>query len=173
MQNSAQHIVSLGFVAVICLGCGRSERQPGDTLRRPGATPVTTVADDDPKMLAAIEKARSTVDEFVVALQSPKPSYSMFAVKMPLKHADGQEHIWVSQIRFKNGKFEGAISNDPVHVKNVRMGQVVEVPKTDISDWMYVDGRKLVGGYTMRALREILPPNERKEFDKTAPFEME
>jgi len=58
----------------------------------------------------------------------------------------------------------------PAKVKSVKIGQTVTVERAKISDWMYIENRKLVGGYTLRALRETLPPDERANFDKSVPF---
>ena len=38
---------------------------------------------------------------------------------------------------------------------------------------MYVENRKLVGGYTLRVLRDAVTAAERAEFDKSVPFVVE
>ena len=38
---------------------------------------------------------------------------------------------------------------------------------------MYVDHGKLVGGYTLRVLRDGLSPAERAEFDRSIPFKID
>jgi len=43
---------------------------------------MTYVAPDDPRMNAAMAKARDTVNTFISALKSPKAGQSDFAVKM-------------------------------------------------------------------------------------------
>jgi uncharacterized protein YegJ (DUF2314 family) len=53
------------------------------------------------------------------------------------------------------------------------MGQKVSVEPAKISDWMFVEDRKLVGGYTIRVLRDSVPASERAEFDKSVPFVIE
>ena len=50
------------------------------------------------------------------------------------------------------------------------MGQKVTVEPSKISDWMFVQNGRLVGGYTLRVLRDAMSPSERKEFDKNVPF---
>lgn len=160
-------------VACACLGCGSSERKVGETTHRPGNPPITSVADDDPRMLAAIKKAQDTADEFISALKNAKRTQTMFSVKIPIKDGAHTEHMWVTPVTFQDGKFKGVMANEPDNVKKVKLGQSVEASKTEISDWMYVDGRKLVGGYTLRALRDILPTEERAEFDKSIPFVIE
>jgi hypothetical protein len=38
---------------------------------------------------------------------------------------------------------------------------------------MYVENRKLVGGETLRVLRDTATPAERADFDKSVPFSIE
>ncbi len=168
---------SLGFLTVllatfslILAGCEREPRQPGDTVRRYGLSPVTSVAADDPKMKAAMERARSTVDQFVKAFTNPQPSQDNFSIKLPVQDGEFVEQIWMLPQKYENGKFFGTISNEPLDVTTVRFGDSVEVSEAEISDWMYVENQKLVGGYTLRAMRDSLPDDERRELDQTVPF---
>jgi uncharacterized protein YegJ (DUF2314 family) len=92
---------------------------------------------------------------------------------MVFTEAGRGEHMWVQPVDFANGKFTGELANDPEFVKSVKAGQVVSAPRDEISDWMYVENGKLVGGYTLRVLRETLSSTERAEFDKSLPFRIE
>jgi uncharacterized protein YegJ (DUF2314 family) len=47
----------------------------------------------------------------------------------------------------------------------VKVGDTVQISNDNISDWMYVDGIKLRGGYTIRLLRKRMTETERKQFD--------
>jgi uncharacterized protein YegJ (DUF2314 family) len=134
---------------------------------------VTYVADDDSKMNAAIEKARSTADTFITALNSPKANQTAFSVKMAFTDGGNTEHMWLTPVSYDGTKFVGTVGNEPEKVKNVKLGQKVSVGPSEISDWMYVENRKLVGGYTLRALRDAMSPKERAEFDKSVPFVVE
>ncbi|HLJ09939.1 MAG TPA: DUF2314 domain-containing protein [Planctomycetaceae bacterium] len=152
-----------GIVAAVLLsvaGCG--EKQPADK--------VTYVANDDARMNAAIDKARASVDAFIVALKSPKPGQSAFSVKMAFTDGGNAEHMWLTDVTFDGTNFIGTLNNDPETVKTVRLGQKFTVAPTQISDWMYVENRKLVGGETLRVLRDTLSPAERAEFDTSVPF---
>ena len=68
--------------------------------------------------------------------------------------------------------FRGKINNDPELVKNVKIGQSITVEPKQISDWMYINQGKLVGGTTVRVLRDNLSPSERKGFDESVPFKI-
>ena len=51
------------------------------------------------------------------------------------------------------------------------MGQQAAVSPSKISDWMYLEHGKVVGGRTQYGvLRETLPPGERKNIDKEVQF---
>ena len=152
-------------------GCGGGgARKPGDTVRRAGRPAIVIVEDDDPEMLAGIEEARSTVDRFITALESRKGSQSAFAVKVAIPDGDDAEHMWVRPVRYEAGRFFGRIGNDPDGVDTVEIGDAIDVPKDEISDWMYVENRKLMGGYTIRVLRDHMSEKEREELDRSVPF---
>ncbi|MCZ2342132.1 MAG: DUF2314 domain-containing protein [Bacteroidales bacterium] len=156
----------LGIVAVVALalvGCGK--KHPADK--------VTYVADDDPRMNVAMEKARASVKRFTAALKSPKAGQSAFSIKMAFTDGGNTEHMWLTPVTFDGTKFTGTVNNEPEKVKSVKMGQKVTVAPDKISDWMYIDNRKLVGGETLRVLRDGLTPAERADFDKSVPFVVE
>lgn len=152
-----------GVVAVVTLavaGCGK--KHPVDK--------VAMVSDDDPRMNAAMDKARSTVNAFIAALKSPKPGQTAFSVKMAFTDGASTEYMWLAPVSFDGTNFQGTINNEPEKVKTVKLGQKATVAPAKISDWMYVENRKLVGGQTLRVLRNALSPAERAEFDKGVPF---
>jgi uncharacterized protein YegJ (DUF2314 family) len=151
----------IAVFAIIFVGCGKKPAREDK---------VTMVADDDPRMTAAIEKARATVGTFTSALRSPKARQTAFSVKMAFTDPKGTEHMWLSQVSFDGQKFRGTVNNDPMIVSNVRNGQRAAVEPAKISDWMYVDNGKLVGGYTLRVLRDSMSAEERAEFDRSVPF---
>ena len=157
-------ILAVLALAVSASSCGSNPRDPTDR--------VTTVSDDDPKMNAAIAKARSTVNQMIDALKSPNGK-SGFSVKMVFTDSTGGEHMWVQPVRFAGGKFTGELANEPGRVKSVKIGQKVSAPPDEISDWMFVENGKLVGGYTLRVLRDTLGAAEKAEFDKSVPFRIE
>ena len=163
----------VGVVAVMMLAlCGCGKKPPtGAKDMRPDK--VTYVADDDPRMNAAIEKDRATVDTFIAALKAPKASQSAFSIKMAFTEGVNTEHMWLTPVTYDGTNFQGTINNEAAKVKNVKMGQKVSAAPSKISDWMYIDNRKLVGGYTLRVLRDALTPAERTDFDRSVPFVIE
>ena len=59
----------------------------------------------------------------------------------------------------------GIIANEPVYTDKVQLGDTIKVNRASISDWMYYDEGKVVGGFTIRAIRDALSPEEQAAFD--------
>jgi uncharacterized protein YegJ (DUF2314 family) len=49
-------------------------------------------------------------------------------------------------------------------VGNVAEGQRIEVPETDISDWMFRRNGEIVGNETMRVLLNYMPAEEAAQY---------
>jgi uncharacterized protein YegJ (DUF2314 family) len=137
------------------------------------APDLIVVTEDDKEMSAAMEKARKSVDTFIRAFQKQHAGQSDFGVKMAIRDGKKVEHFWVEVTRFDGKQFEGTISNDPTMVTTVKSGDHVKVEKNKIDDWMYVAKGKLVGGYTVRVLRDRLSAAERKALDDSLPYKID
>jgi uncharacterized protein YegJ (DUF2314 family) len=131
------------------------------------------VPNEHAAMQAAVAKARKTVRQFIGTLQHPMPGETDFEVKKPFVEKGNIEHIWLSDVRFVGGRFQGKVDNEPVKISGLKPGQVVSVNPDEISDWVYIKNGKLVGGYTIRAHYNELTPEEKQEFDRSADFRME
>lgn len=153
------------FAILVPLAVGCGQARPVDR--------VIYVADDDPRMNAAIKTARSTSGTMISALMSPKPGQSSFSVKVAFSDGGEVEHMWLSPVRFDGTNFQGEVNNDPEKVQAVKIGQMVTIAPEKISDWMYVEKGKLIGGHTLRVLRDAMSPAERADFDKNMPFVVE
>ena len=144
-------------------GCSRNSE--GDNY--------TQVRSDDAAMNAAIEKAKSTVGEFVTAFHAQKPNSKDFFVKKPYPTPSGEhEHMWIEVLEEDKGVLKGRIANEAEETRKVKLGQLVSLKLSEISDWKYQNGKKLVGGYTIRYFVEKMPPKEREAFLKESGFEL-
>jgi len=155
----------------IAIRYGFSHKKSGDWTKSPDK--MTVVSKDDPQINAAIEKARASLATFIAALQSPKPGQVGFQVKAKFTDGGKVEHIWLGNLSYDGTNFQGTIDNEPEMVKNVKNGQRVTVAPADISDWMYLENRKLVGGETFRVFRNRRSPAERADLDKHLDFVVE
>ncbi len=142
-------------------------------VHRSGQPDVFRVSTENARMNAAIEKARGTVEEFIGAFTNAGAHQRSFAIKVPVIEGTHIEQFWMDIERFSNGQFTGRIANQPLDVRNVHFGDRIVVDKERISDWMYVDRGRLVGGFTIKALREGMSVADRKAFDAGLPFEID
>lgn len=144
------------FLTAIVLLCACSRKEDG----------VILVADDDPDMALAIAKARETLPRFWEAFEKPGPGESDFALKVKIADAKDVEHFWLTGLERVNGKVFGTIENDPEIVHNVKLGDRIEIPEADITDWLYMRNEKMVGNQTLRVLFKQMSDSE-VEFYKT------
>jgi uncharacterized protein YegJ (DUF2314 family) len=106
------------------------------------------------------------------ALKHPAPGQQDFEVKKPFIQNGQIEHIWLSDVQFAGNQFQGRVDNQPRKIQGLKLGQLVSVKPNEISDWLYVDHGKLVGGYTVRVQYNELSPKEKREFDRAADFKI-
>jgi uncharacterized protein YegJ (DUF2314 family) len=148
------------FVTTFLTSCGQQK-----TKEREGEPDIYYADSDDKEMNDAISKSRATFKDFEVAFEKRKSTQSYFSIKMPFPTKNGGEHIWLSDITKTDGKFYGKIDNLPEEVTSVELGQKIEINTAKISDWFYVDNGKLVGGLTIRVIRNRMTPAEKKQLD--------
>jgi uncharacterized protein YegJ (DUF2314 family) len=119
---------------------------------------VVGVAADDAQMNAAIARARSEVDRVIKALAAGRD----VSVKLAVREGSQVEHFWLSDVTYSTAteSFSGKIDNDPDTVRSVVLGQKVSVRKGEITDWLYVEGGRMYGNYTLRVLLPTMPKEE-------------
>jgi uncharacterized protein YegJ (DUF2314 family) len=134
-----------------------------------GTLPVVNVAGDDERMNWAIEKARATLHYFQNSLMAPQFYQQYFSVKVLIEDGQYNEHLWLTTPSFDDeGNLYGVVGNKPVSVTSVTINQRIGIESQFISDWMIIEDGCLIGGYTIRAIREGLPESERMDFDRMA-----
>lgn len=140
------------------------------TIKRESNINVYDVENQSEVMIWAIQKARITWHFFEESFTRPLPHQEYFSVKVKVTDiSDGSvEHLWVANLkRNEDGQLYGEIANEPVDVQCVELGQYIRIYDDVISDWMIVESNgRLIGGYTIRAIRDELPETEVPEFDK-------
>src|SRR5262245_998947 len=140
--------ISLVILVSLLLGlpaCKRTSNNSGP-VEREGEPPIFRVDDDDPAMKQAIGEASSTSDVFVKHLQKPAAEQSYFSVKGSFTDGKHTEHMWLSDVSFKDGEFHGKIGNEPNNLSKPKLGDSVKFAKGEISDWMIIEGGELRGG---------------------------
>lgn len=113
---------------------------------------------------AAVAEARKTLPVFWSKVEGAPGDVTEFRLKIGLPTPNGAvEHIWADLVSRSGDEIIGKIVNDPVNLPDLKFGSVVRIAPETISDWSYMKGGKLYGGYTMRALMDRLPPDSQAE----------
>ena len=173
--KSSSFIVAAGFVVFGAVLFGReTEQAEGRSAAQRGDPPDYVRCDDsDKEMAKAVQHAHRTLGQFTNALRSPKASQSHFEIKKAFIRGDMCEHVWISDVTFDGRVFHGKIDNDPVDIKTLRRGKEVTVQPKEVSDWMYVDHGRLVGGYTVRTLFHRLSADQKQQFAQKVHFRVD
>ena len=124
------------------------------------------VAKSDPVMAKAMSKARATLPDFLSTAAAPKAGMDGFAVKVAIRDGEQAEYFWITPFTTKDGAFSGEINNTPRLVHSVKLGQTITFDKSEIVDWMYLDGDNMKGNYTACALLKSASKREVEEFKK-------
>lgn len=150
--------IIISLLLLCFLSCKNS-----DKVERENQPDIYTIKETDKEMNEAIEKANKTLTDFNSALINPK--IEVKALKVKFKNETDVEHIWLSDVKFKDGKYSGVLDNEPEYIKDHKIGDLINVDNKDISDWMYIENGKLFGGYTIKVLRNQMSDNEKEQFD--------
>jgi len=145
-------IASLSFCVLLSLFAACSKRDK-----------VINVEENDAEMVAAIAKARDTLPHFWQVYEKPARGETNFALKVKITDKKGTEHFWATDIERRDGKIRGTINNDPNIVKSVKLGDRMEIPEADISDWLYLRDGKMIGNQTVKPLFKQMPADEVKQ----------
>jgi uncharacterized protein YegJ (DUF2314 family) len=127
---------------------------------------VIDVKDDDPEMVSAIAKARETLPQFWQVFDKHERGEDGFALKVKITDKHGTEHFWTTKIEKRDGKVWGTIDNEPNTVATVKLGERIEIPQADISDWFYMRDGKMVGNRTLVPLLKTMPADEAAKYKR-------
>lgn len=139
------------------------KKDAGDESDHPG---IIFISGEDEQMAWAIEKAGLTLWYCIESLKNPQPEQTAFSVKIKIANETHIEHIWLTDPEFDDeDNLFGTVGNDPGNVTSVRMGDRIGVSSTLVTDWMIIEAGRLIGGYTIRAIRDTIPEEEHQAFD--------
>jgi uncharacterized protein YegJ (DUF2314 family) len=122
--------------------------QPLQEITKWGEAPVVLIEDDDPRLQAAVAEARRSWPDFVHAFQRRSPNQS-FSVKALFTDGRHGEWMWVAVSSVDGEAIQGKLGNTPVDVRNVREGDPVTIRASEIGDWVYNAGERIVGGFSL------------------------
>lgn len=123
------------------------------------------------QMLAAVSNAQVTVPQFLRVFTNPAPNQARFKIKRPFGTQTGsEEHLWINDLRFDGTNFHGRLDNDPTELLTWKRGDAVTVLTNELSDWLYYEDGLMVGGFTLRIMRQSMTGKEAADFDREMKF---
>jgi len=146
---------------------GKKEK-PNNVRQRTDQPDVIDVPNQDEAMNWGMQKANLTMHYFEECLRNPKPSQQYFSVKAKVTEGNKIEHIWLNEPSFdEEGNLFGVVGNVPIDIKSLQLNQKIGIDKSSVSDWMIIENGRLIGGYTIRAVRDGLPKSQLQSFDQS------
>jgi uncharacterized protein YegJ (DUF2314 family) len=136
-------------------GCSNKEKQ----ARHDAMVEFMHGNTPDPDMAAAIAKSQATLKDFLAALQHPKPGQTNFLVRAIFPAEKGKQQIlWINSLTFDGEKLHGkADDNTAKQGSGIPKDGAATVELSKVADWMYQEGNKAVGGWTLRVLKKKFP----------------
>lgn len=142
---------------------------------------VITFSSDDPEMDQAAAKARKTFRYFWRELsweyRRIVPGLELAAVKGYFTDPESRpdafdgEHMWLVDVQFDGREIHGTLINSPRTLQSVSEGDRVRIGGKRLTDWMYVQGGEVYGGFTIDLMRSRMTDSERKQHDKAWGFD--
>lgn len=110
------------------------------------------VRSEDSEMNGAIAQARATLNQFLDAFESPQPNQQHFLVKARFQEGASAEHIWLADLDFSTYPATGTVANEP-DLTWLKYLERASFTPDQVTDWMYEEDGRLVGGFTTRLLQ--------------------
>lgn len=140
------------FIVLLCVGCS-GENAPG---------PMATRGYNHKLMKEAIEAAKAQLDDFISAVESGDGEN--FAIKESITTGHTREFIWLTDVKFEDGKFKGTVANTPTMLNGIQLGEQRTVEKAKVADWKYENAGKTHGDFTLKILINSVPENDRADY---------
>ena len=118
---------------------------------------VVSVEPADPKVVEAIDSARSKWAEFEEHFRThghDQSTLAKFAFPFKDGNHEGREHMWIQVEEISGKTVRGQLLNAPIHRGDLHEGQIVICDLDDLTDWLYQEGDHSVGAYTESLFRD-------------------
>ncbi len=107
------------------------------------------VRDENEEMTDAIREARESLKLFLRAFANPKPNQKDFQLKVSFEYQGECESVWVTDLDLNTKPATGSIASEP-RLRSLMPRQRVEFTRSMVTDWMYLEDGRLVGGFTTK-----------------------
>ncbi len=164
--------LSIGLILLL-LAISPWWAEAGELIQRQGQPDAYRVEPEDIPLKSAQIEAQLKLAELRERIQSPPSEQTYLAVKGIFGEDDQVEHLWLQDLSLQEDRIVGTLDNQPLELSQWSVGDRVVLRREQISDWMAIESGQLVGGWTLRALREQMTEAERAAFDASLEFVIE
>ena len=154
MKGNAQIALLLVAVLVTLLtACSKQDK-------------VVGIGDDDLEMAAAIAKAQASLPQFWQVFDKREHGESNFVLVVRITDKGRIEHFHTTDFERRDSKTMVTISHAPKIVASVKLGDRIEIPAADITDWQYMRDGKYVGMamFKVQLKHMHMPADQVKQF---------
>ena len=120
----------------------------------------------DPAYQQTVRDAQASLPEFRGLLQSEHTAQWYPCIKTRVTAGEHSAFIWLSVVEVLPSGFVASVFEIPWEFEGIGVGDEMEVPDTDVMDWMINRDGELHGGFSLRYQRSKLPPEKRAGFDE-------
>jgi len=130
-------------------------------------SPTIEIGQGDKEIERIADNARRALPIFFRNLSMPENGANNFYVKYLLSSDDGgvepkvREQVWLGNIRLKNNTYYGTLANTTSSPVGKNKDVIIDTDK--ITDWMYIQDGKIMGGQSIKYLLEKIPEDQRSE----------
>ena len=126
------------------------------------------MAREEPAMRRALERARTTLDNFLKEASVPAEGTSSHALKIAVSDGKNTEYVWVTRFSSNGSTFTGHLGVGSRLVKKYKFDEKIAFDREQIVDWTYIDtkNQRMVGNFTACALLTKDPPAQAEEVKK-------
>lgn len=138
--------------------------------------PIFMANEDDPRMAEAHHTAQETFKYFWRELSWERrriiPGLGAAMIKLAFTdgpRTDGNpdfEQMWCNDVAFDGETLKAVLVNEPNWLQSVKVGDAVEVPFSQLSDWIMTADGVAYGAYTVNVLRAGMGGAERRAHDQ-------
>jgi len=143
-------------VIILLSSCDKSARDFSPS-------PAVEVEQSDSELEKIADNARRALPTFFRNLARPEAGANNFYVKYPLAGDGAVEQVWLGDIRVKDGVYYGRLANTPSLPGDRKKDKLIIFYPDKITDWMYIQDGKIIGGRSIKYLLEKTPETQRSE----------
>lgn len=132
---------------------------------------IYSFEETDEEMNLAIETAKVLLYISLIVMQIDK-EFERTGIKVAFKTEVGHEHIWCENVKYTSDDdcFVAQVANEPENINDIEFEDWVRVTADQITDWYVGTSAGIVGGHTLRVIRNRLSENEKIQFDESFPY---